>query len=751
MFDIKIQNNKICAIYDKRYTENIDITDGTGRFGWLTYTRRDQNLREQNKPEFQPYNENFAGFDNQISESVLQGEEYQTTLAIESRGERLILDLQCESEEVSAAGIFLPFNFMSRKNGFWKQQFTASSPYHTPDGKHYLYFLARPDGNNLVCIVEHEITGFKIDYSPYLCGHFIRSIEFLSNFDKAYERERLPVNRVRVHIAAVSDYQEALKLAGEIWNMPALYYPCASIFQGQPFRFETFGLWDEIEVTAPSGKRCKSGSAFSATEEYGIYQAVPYRNGKAGIGCHFFVHDKFGDMYARACDTVMQGRNTLIGQADDGNKIYKPTFLFYRGYEDFNLCEHAMWCWSLLGYMALYKVGDLYRKDAENALKIMTDREGVRINCMTYDRKNHYATLGSTRIQEAYNGVNILLSAYKVWKDERLLEFAVRVLQERLSCDLSKEGGIFRHGSDGATVEVADYTTVTGIVIPIVDMALVLKEKGDDRYHFFEETAVRIADYVVRRGLAFPTEGGVHPEVNPEVEEGSMSCSALTVLYVAARIQNKKKYLEFAGDILKIHDAFTVHTAHPVMFRSSLRWWETIWEGDSDGPAVCYGHAWSIWRAEALYWYGILTGDEERLLDSYNGFMSNLAKEDVRGNMYAIYQYEQISSGALAEHGADMDYSNREGFPHRKDSTLSRYVFARAKDTWFETVAVLKNCILGAAVENGVLVPFVPNVKRLFIGDVEGTVKMKTENDLEIFGNPNHADVVKMTDSDKGI
>ena len=90
------------------------------------------------------------------------------------------------------------------------------------------------------------------------------------------------------------------------------------------------------------------------------------------------------------------------------------------------------------------------------------------------------------------------------------------------------------------------------------------------------------------------------------------------------------------------------------MFRSSLRWWETVWEGDTDGPAVCYGHAWSIWRAEAQYWYGIVTGDEKRLLDSYNGFLSNLSKEDKEGNMYSIYQYEPISSGALIEEGSDI-------------------------------------------------------------------------------------------------
>lgn len=32
--------------------------------------------------------------------------------------------------------------------------------------------------------------------------------------------------------------------------------------------------------------------------------------------------------------------------------------------------------------------------------------------------------------------------------------------------------------------------------------------------------------------------------------------------------------------------------------------------GDADGPAICCGHAWTIWRAEADYLYYALTGDE---------------------------------------------------------------------------------------------------------------------------------------------
>lgn len=105
------------------------------------------------------------------------------------------------------------------------------------------------------------------------------------------------------------------------------------------------------------------------------------------------------------------------------------------------------------------------------------------------------------------------------------------------------------------------------MAIPVVDMARRLKEHGDERFRFFEQRAEKMADYIVRRDLDFPTEGGFNEQVNPEVEEGSMSCAALTVLYTAQYIKNKQEYLDYAEKILTIHDAFTVFTPHPVMFR----------------------------------------------------------------------------------------------------------------------------------------------------------------------------------------
>lgn len=215
-----------------------------------------------------------------------------------------------------------------------------------------------------------------------------------------------------------------------------------------------------------------------------------------------------------------------------------------------------------------------------------------------------------------------------------------------------------------------------------------------------------------------------------------MSCSALTVLYTAQYIKNKKEYLDYAEKILRIHDAFTVFTPHPVMFRSTLRWWETIWEGNADGPAVCYGHAWSIWRAEAEYRYALLTHDDARLLDSYNCFMTSLAKEDADGHMYAIYPYEPISSGALAENGKEVDFSDCCGFPRRRDVTLSRYVFARGYDTWLTTVAVLPDRVIGGYWKGNAIIPFMDDFTTLYIGDIAEGFSIRAPRHVHIVSDP---------------
>lgn len=732
MFRIEKNSGQIVRIWDKRYDTEVDITDGTGRFAYLAYTRKSEDINQQDHPGSMPFCEKHAGYDENFENS-----EFGTKLTIEENENGLIFDLRCDGEDVDAAGLYLPFNFISRKNGFWQQQFTVSSPYHSADYKHHLFYLARPDGNGIACIVENEIDCFMVNYSPYQGGHFIRGITFWSQIDKAYGKKTREIKRVRMHMIPVSGYAETVEHACRIWRCGALYYSNASCYIGQNQKLQAIGQVDEIRVISPSGLEETYSDLSFVPQEYGFYTVIPYFNGVPGLDCTVFAMDSLPKMQERATKSIHQDRSLIIGHTADGKEIFEPNHITYRGYKDFNLCEHCMWGWSALKYLCRDGSDSRIHEDALNLLNIMDPVNGVNLPRCTYDPADHYNTYGDYRIQEAFNGVNILLDAYRFFNKTEYLTFAKTIMRSKLEVDQLADGGVYRYSGRGENRHREDYTTVTFMVLPVVDLAVLLKEKQDPDWEYFAKAAIAMADHMVSRGMDFPTEGGGHEEVNVEVEEGSMSCTALTVLYVYEKLNQKQEYLDFAAEVLKFHDSYSVYTPHPCMFRSSLRWWETIWEGDSDGPAICFGHAWTIWRAEAEYWYGIVMQDDDRLLDSYNGFMSNLSKTDIHGNMYAIYQYEQLSCPAMEDRGYMTDRSNREGFPRRADTTLSRYAWARADATWFETVAILPEQVLMARLENDVLIPEFSDFKKLYIGDVTGTFLIQANRDITVISSKN--------------
>lgn len=140
------------------------------------------------------------------------------------------------------------------------------------------------------------------------------------------------------------------------------------------------------------------------------------------------------------------------------------------------------------------------------------------------------------------------------------------------------------------------------------------------------------------------------------MEEGSISCTALSLLYYCRNVRREKRYLEKAKEILDLHENWVIETPICQMKCSTLRWWETQWEGDADGPAICAGHAWTIWRAEADYLYYSLTGEEEYLRKAFNGFLTNLSKIDSAGKSYATYNPDFINGGGFAGRAEEVSF-----------------------------------------------------------------------------------------------
>ena len=130
-----------------------------------------------------------------------------------------------------------------------------------------------------------------------------------------------------------------------------------------------------------------------------------------------------------------------------------------------------------------------------------------------------------------------------------------------------------------------------------------------------------------------------------------------------------------------MHEAWVIHTPICQMRNSSLRWWETNWEGDADGPALDCGHAWTIWRAEADWLYYKLTGDKAYKDKAINGFNSNFSKINEKGESYAIYNVDDINGGGFHDVADEIEFKLASKFHKNKDSGLSRYVWYRAVDS----------------------------------------------------------------------
>lgn len=160
---------------------------------------------------------------------------------------------------------------------------------------------------------------------------------------------------------------------------------------------------------------------------------------------------------------------------------------------DNNLCEGGCFLWSMLKNMKTNRTLK-YDEIASQELNIILAKETYvpRKTIVPHKTEKHaaYHIYGSERIQEQFFGVSILLEAYHVYQKTEILEFAVATLNELIK----------NYMRDGMVYNGTDYTTVCCPVIPLVGMANLLSEKNDQRFQIFRKEAIKLADFLVRRG-----------------------------------------------------------------------------------------------------------------------------------------------------------------------------------------------------------------------------------------------------------
>ena len=629
----------------------------------VCYTLDTDDITKGKKPPQTPYADRRDALE--VQGNGWYARDTKTTLTVSPLYNGLIFNMETELDTVSELGINLPLNFMGKLDGGgWQNQYLFNSPYMAKDKGIIYFYLTSPSGNNLLIAVLGQADGWKMDYSPYCWGHFFVNLKLLANYDRAYGTGSK--NRaLKFAILPVGDFASCLDTLNKLYNVPFMDYDISGGELGTEITLFPYGKIDTVIEEYKGEKRVIEFTGKYTVTYEGETTLTPVCKGTLGAPVTVYGYMSLYSLYKKSMESV------------DLDIIKKHT--------DGNLCEHQCWASATMRFLMKYKerlseteIAALENK-VNTLLDVITEEdESKATEHRTILNKPHddypaYNVYKSRRVQELFFGITILLDAYKYFKNEKYLIYAKGAMECLLSHYQKADGHIEIDWGNSKE----DYTTVCCPMIPIVDMALFLRDTDKELSQKCFESAHKMAEFLYKRGLSFPTEGGKSSLTEEEMEDGSISCTALCLLYYCKYVSKKEEYIKKAKEILDIHNSWVIKAPICQMHGSSLRWWETQWEGDADGPAICAGHAWTIWRGEADYLYYALTNDQNHLTKAKNAFMTNLSKIRENGVSFAIYSPDEIPGGGFSDKAENVRFEIVPHLPNTPDCGLSRYVWLR--------------------------------------------------------------------------
>lgn len=679
---------------------NLAHRDWDSGFGNVVFTRNGELLE-------------YGDFDSPVKAKSYRLKEYRTfaTLA-ERKSDRMFsffnkahgwkvdyafedecfsITLSGNGEDADQVGLDLNLAMLDlRQNDPVENQFTVKSfSIGRSDEIQYLY-SERPGGKGGILL--HSATSgakWRVRYLEYRDHSIVGGLQFIARFGKEFDpAAKTDAVDMTVCVSFHKTLEDALEFMYERNNCPRISAPFYSTQEGGSAGFELSGeKCARLELVTPEGKVIEQDTDCRRLhlDAEGFYRLKAYGASGCCSEAVFHAGRSWTETFRTAVNIIQPSlkycveswywvQAAIMAHAMLGENKRLTPYLYDALINVLGQCIR----WDdIKGFPRPREIESKARLDAFN----LPQENGFYLyypvpfrhsyKKQDYSEHHLYKWL---RIQDAFGFAQLFLTAYETFGDRQLLDYAVKICDAHL-CDHMALSGKLRcfHGEGSES----DYTTVIAPAQVVCEIYSTLSKLGDPRSERFAEAAVRIADFLVTRDLEFPTEGcSIHLRWT---EDGSIACTALSLLEVYTRVKPDPRYLMQAKKVMEWHDAWCIETSDARSCNSSFRYWETMWEGDAQGRDINCGHAWGLWQGEADFLLGKATGDFKRLIRSYNTYRTNLAKFQPEGTAYATFIPDLMPQRPRSKklYGS---------YPEKKYAPLAYYLWPRLKNTWFTHV-----------------------------------------------------------------
>lgn len=250
-----------------------------------------------------------------------------------------------------------------------------------------------------------------------------------------------------------------------------------------------------------------------------------------------------------------------------------------------------------------------------------------RIYPILYDKNSQEMRDGKHRIQDAATMAGVLVSRYKVTKNEQDLKDAASLVDFLIRCQ-KNDGGYYNFAHN------VYYTSVIYIAKSIVEVINEEKKLASTStewliiYTRHVDSVMKAFDDLCRRGDNIQTEGQM------TFEDGMIACTVIQLALAALKVSDVERINNYTKRAVELADKHRCLTQSLIpdsrMNGATLRFWEYQYTINLMHNGMNSPCGWSAWKLYGLWYLYLLTGEYDYLRQTMNGLGACLQLLDIK-------------------------------------------------------------------------------------------------------------------------